>query len=123
MLVVDGEWGRVEEVKLTNVVIRLWDDRVLILPTTYFTERPFQNWTRNESRWSARSRSMSTTPPTWTTCAGRHADWSSPHRCGIETSGCSRWSTPPRRPWSSRCRPRPRTAPAPGTCAATYARD
>ncbi|MEV4813774.1 mechanosensitive ion channel family protein [Micromonospora avicenniae] len=50
VLVVDGEWGRVEEVKLTNVVIRLWDERVLILPTTYFTERPFQNWTRNEFR-------------------------------------------------------------------------
>ncbi|MFC4021267.1 mechanosensitive ion channel family protein [Micromonospora sp. GCM10011542] len=50
VLVVDGEWGRVEEVKLTNVVIRLWDNRVLILPTTYFTERPFQNWTRNEFR-------------------------------------------------------------------------
>ncbi|WP_236648445.1 MULTISPECIES: mechanosensitive ion channel family protein [Micromonospora] len=50
VLVIEGEWGRVEELKLTNVVIRLWDDRVLILPTTYFTERPFQNWTRNESR-------------------------------------------------------------------------
>ncbi|TYB95068.1 mechanosensitive ion channel [Micromonospora sp. WP24] len=50
VLVVDGEWGRVEEVKLTNVVIRLWDERTLILPTTYFTERPFQNWTRNETR-------------------------------------------------------------------------
>jgi small-conductance mechanosensitive channel len=50
VLVVDDEWGRVEEVKLTNVVIRLWDERMLILPTTYFTERPFQNWTRNESR-------------------------------------------------------------------------
>jgi small-conductance mechanosensitive channel len=50
VLVVDGEWGRVEEVKLTNVVIRLWDERMLILPTTYFTERPFQNWTRDESR-------------------------------------------------------------------------
>ncbi|MEU8161937.1 mechanosensitive ion channel family protein [Micromonospora parva] len=50
VLVVDGEWGRVEEVKLTNVVIRLWDERMLILPTTYFTERPFQNWTRNEGR-------------------------------------------------------------------------
>ncbi|MET8087229.1 mechanosensitive ion channel domain-containing protein [Micromonospora sp. NPDC005197] len=50
VLVVEGEWGRVEEVKLTNVVIRLWDERILILPTTYFTERPFQNWTRNESR-------------------------------------------------------------------------
>lgn len=50
VLVVDGEWGRVEEVKLTNVVIRLWDERILILPTTYFTERPFQNWTRDQSR-------------------------------------------------------------------------
>jgi small-conductance mechanosensitive channel len=50
VLVIEGEWGRVEEVKLTNVVIRLWDDRMLILPTTYFTERPFQNWTRNAER-------------------------------------------------------------------------
>ncbi|MFG1949958.1 hypothetical protein [Micromonospora sp. NPDC048830] len=32
MLVIDGEWGRVEEVKLTHVVVRLWDDRMLILP-------------------------------------------------------------------------------------------
>ncbi|MGI5151671.1 mechanosensitive ion channel family protein [Plantactinospora sp. CA-294935] len=50
VLVIDGEWGRVEEVKLTNVVIRLWDDRMLVLPTTYFTEHTFQNWTRNETR-------------------------------------------------------------------------
>ncbi|MER7893172.1 mechanosensitive ion channel domain-containing protein [Micromonospora sp. NPDC094482] len=50
VVVIEDQWGRVEEVKLTNVVIRLWDDRMLILPTTYFTERPFQNWTRNETR-------------------------------------------------------------------------
>jgi small-conductance mechanosensitive channel len=50
VVVIDGEWGRVEEVKLTNVVIRLWDERMLVLPTTFFTERPFQNWTRNENR-------------------------------------------------------------------------
>ncbi|MEU0079891.1 mechanosensitive ion channel family protein [Micromonospora tulbaghiae] len=50
VIVVDGQWGRVEEVKLTNVVIRLWDDRMLILPTTWFTEHPFQNWTRHETR-------------------------------------------------------------------------
>lgn len=50
VVVVDGEWGRVEEVKLTNVVIRLWDDRMLVLPTTYFTEHTFQNWTRHETR-------------------------------------------------------------------------
>ncbi|WP_422737414.1 mechanosensitive ion channel family protein [Micromonospora sp. WMMD729] len=50
VIVVDGQWGRVEEVKLTNVVVRLWDDRMLILPTTWFTEHPFQNWTRHETR-------------------------------------------------------------------------
>ncbi|MFC0505055.1 mechanosensitive ion channel family protein [Micromonospora costi] len=50
VIVIDGQWGRVEEVKLTNVVIRLWDDRMLILPTTWFTEHPFQNWTRHETR-------------------------------------------------------------------------
>ncbi|PZV92584.1 Small-conductance mechanosensitive channel [Micromonospora phaseoli] len=50
VIVVDGQWGRVEEVKLTNVVVRLWDDRMLILPTTWFTEHPFQNWTRHGTR-------------------------------------------------------------------------
>ncbi|PZG00852.1 mechanosensitive ion channel family protein [Micromonospora deserti] len=50
VVVVDGAWGRVEEVKLTSVVIRMWDERRLILPTTYFTDRPFQNWTRHEAR-------------------------------------------------------------------------
>lgn len=50
VVVIEGEWGRVEEVKLTNVVVRLWDDRTLILPTMYFTERPFQNWSRHEAR-------------------------------------------------------------------------
>ncbi|MFG2166940.1 mechanosensitive ion channel family protein [Micromonospora chersina] len=50
VVVVDGAWGRVEEVKLTSVVLRMWDERRLILPTTYFTDRPFQNWTRHESR-------------------------------------------------------------------------
>ncbi|MFG2056835.1 mechanosensitive ion channel family protein [Micromonospora sp. NPDC048930] len=50
VVVVDGAWGRVEEVKLTSVVLRMWDERRLILPTTYFTDRPFQNWTRHEAR-------------------------------------------------------------------------
>jgi small-conductance mechanosensitive channel len=50
VLVVDGEWGRVEELTLTYIVLRLWDERRLVLPTTYLTQRPFQNWTRNESR-------------------------------------------------------------------------
>lgn len=48
-VVVENEWGRIEEINLTNVVVRVWDRRRLILPITYFVETPFQNWTRNES--------------------------------------------------------------------------
>lgn len=46
VLIVEGEWGRVEEITLTYVVVRIWDQRRLILPITYFIEKPFQNWTR-----------------------------------------------------------------------------
>ncbi|OAQ38995.1 mechanosensitive ion channel protein MscS [Pedobacter psychrophilus] len=46
VLVVEGEWGKVEEITLTYVVIQIWDQRRLILPITYFIEKPFQNWTR-----------------------------------------------------------------------------
>ena len=46
VVVAEGEWGRVEEVTFTYVVLRLWDSRRLVLPTTYFLEKPFQNWTR-----------------------------------------------------------------------------
>ncbi|MGC1471287.1 MAG: mechanosensitive ion channel domain-containing protein [Psychroserpens sp.] len=49
VLVVEGEWGWVEEIALTFVVLRLWDKRRLVLPTTYFIEKPFQNWTRENS--------------------------------------------------------------------------
>jgi len=46
VLVVEGEWGRVEEITLTYVVLNIWDQRRLILPINYFIEKPFQNWTR-----------------------------------------------------------------------------
>ncbi len=46
-VLVEGEWGWIEEVNLTYVVIRLWDKRRLVLPTNYFIEKPFQNWTRS----------------------------------------------------------------------------
>lgn len=49
VLVVEGEWGRVEEITLTYVVLNIWDQRRLILPITYFIEKPFQNWTRTNS--------------------------------------------------------------------------
>ena len=45
-VVVEGEWGTVEEITATYVVVRLWDLRRLIVPLTYFIEKPFQNWTR-----------------------------------------------------------------------------
>ncbi|HVW12392.1 MAG TPA: mechanosensitive ion channel domain-containing protein [Mucilaginibacter sp.] len=50
VLVVEGEWGRVEEITLTYVVLAIWDQRRLVLPITYFTEKPFQNWTRTTSQ-------------------------------------------------------------------------
>ena len=49
VVVVEGEWGRIEEIYLTYVVVKIWDKRRLVLPTTYFIENPFQNWTRNSS--------------------------------------------------------------------------
>ncbi|RYZ96005.1 MAG: mechanosensitive ion channel [Sphingobacteriaceae bacterium] len=49
VLVVEGEWGRVEEITMTYVVLNIWDQRRLILPINYFIEKPFQNWTRNTS--------------------------------------------------------------------------
>lgn len=49
VLVVEGEWGRVEDITLTYVVLNIWDQRRLILPINYFIEKPFQNWTRTSS--------------------------------------------------------------------------
>lgn len=49
VVVVEGEWGRIEEITLTYVVVRIWDERRLILPVTYFLEKPFQNWTRSSA--------------------------------------------------------------------------
>jgi len=46
VVIVESEWGRIEEITLTYVVVRIWDLRRLIVPITYFIEKPFQNWTR-----------------------------------------------------------------------------
>ncbi|MEQ4721266.1 mechanosensitive ion channel domain-containing protein [Nonomuraea sp. B19D2] len=50
VVVVEDEWGRIEELTLTYVVLRLWDERRLVLPVSYFTQNPFENWTRHGSR-------------------------------------------------------------------------
>ena len=47
VVVLEDEWGRIEEITLTYVVVHVWDERRLVLPCTYFTTTPFQNWTRN----------------------------------------------------------------------------
>lgn len=46
VVVVEGEWGRVREITLTYVVVVTWDQRTVVLPCTYFTTRPFENWTK-----------------------------------------------------------------------------
>ncbi|WP_439488625.1 mechanosensitive ion channel family protein [Algoriphagus sp.] len=48
-VVVEGEWGWIEEINLNYIVVRIWDLRRLVLPTTYFLEKPFQNWTRTSA--------------------------------------------------------------------------
>lgn len=45
-VLVENEWGWIEEINLTYIVVRIWDKRRLVLPSTYFLEKPFQNWTR-----------------------------------------------------------------------------
>jgi small-conductance mechanosensitive channel len=50
VVVVEDEWGWIEEITLTYVVLHIWDERRLVLPTSYFTTTPFQNWTRTQAR-------------------------------------------------------------------------
>ncbi|WP_236966989.1 mechanosensitive ion channel family protein [Microbacterium aurantiacum] len=46
VVVVEGEFGRINEITLSYVVLELWDQRTLVLPCTYFTTNPFENWTK-----------------------------------------------------------------------------
>jgi len=49
VVIVEGEWGKVEEISTAYVVVAIWDKRRLIVPLSYFIEKPFQNWTRTGS--------------------------------------------------------------------------
>lgn len=49
VVIVEGEWGRIEDITLTYVVVALWDQRRLVVPISYFIEKPFQNWTRTSA--------------------------------------------------------------------------
>jgi small-conductance mechanosensitive channel len=50
VVIVENEWGRIEEIRLTYVVIRIWDDRRLVVPVSNFLEDSFQNWTRTSAQ-------------------------------------------------------------------------
>jgi small-conductance mechanosensitive channel len=49
VVVINNEWGRVEEIRLTYVVVRTWDERRLVIPLLYILDQPFQNWTRHSA--------------------------------------------------------------------------
>lgn len=49
VVIVEGEWGRIEQITLTYVVVAIWDKRRLIVPTPYFIDKPFQNWTKTSA--------------------------------------------------------------------------
>lgn len=50
VVILDGEWGRIEDIRTTYVVVRLWDDRRLVVPSNRFLEETFQNWTKTTSQ-------------------------------------------------------------------------
>lgn len=50
VVIVEGEWGWIEQITLFYVVIKIWDLRRLVVPLSYFTEKPFQNWTRESAQ-------------------------------------------------------------------------
>ncbi len=50
VVIIEGEWGRIEEITATYVVVHVWDDRRLLVPFSWFIEKPFQNWTRRTSQ-------------------------------------------------------------------------
>ncbi len=50
VVIVEGEWGRIEEITSTYVVVRIWDERRLVVPLQWFISNPFQNWTRSSAQ-------------------------------------------------------------------------
>ena len=50
VVIVEGEWGRIEEITSTYVVVRVWDERRLVVPLEWFIQNPFQNWTRTSAQ-------------------------------------------------------------------------
>lgn len=49
VVIVEGEWGHIEEINITYLVVKVWDERRLIVPIDYFLQKPIQNWTKNSA--------------------------------------------------------------------------
>jgi small-conductance mechanosensitive channel len=90
VVIVKGEWGRVEEITLTCVIIHIWDDRRLAVPLGYFIEKPFQNWTRVSAQLLGSVFSGWITPCRWRKSARRSRKSSSRIRSGTSASGICR---------------------------------
>src|SRR5665213_2234504 len=78
-VIVENEFGTIEEITSTYVVVRLWDWRRMIVPLSYFIEKPFQNWTRGEARHDAGNAG-----------GGEQADAILPHRLERHQRGANR---------------------------------
>jgi small-conductance mechanosensitive channel len=50
VVIIQGEWGRIEEITGSYVVVRIWDERRMVVPLSWFMENPFQNWTRTSAQ-------------------------------------------------------------------------
>lgn len=50
VVIIQGEWGRIEEITGTYIVVRIWDERRMVVPLNWFMENPFQNWTRTSAQ-------------------------------------------------------------------------
>ena len=47
VVIIEGQYGKIEEINLTNIVVTTWDQRQLVVPVNYFIDKPFENWTRS----------------------------------------------------------------------------
>ena len=83
VVVVEQQWGTIEEITLTYVVVHIWDDRRLVLPSNYFTTKPFENWTRQHSELLGSVEF----DLDWRVSPGGHAQRAEPRARGAPTCG------------------------------------
>lgn len=90
VVIIEGEWGRIEEIRLTYVVVKVWDERRLVVPVSKFLEDSFQNWTGRPASCSAASSGILIRRPTFPGCGRKWARSSPRIRCGTGASGTCR---------------------------------